>query len=100
MECWENLALVVPRATAERMANSSNESEQVAALLEARAFINGAPVALWPDAGTSDWESESVQRPIDPWPASALGATAVASAPAAAPPAPELTPERDPAAPT
>src|SRR5260370_25407742 len=95
MERLENLALVFPRATAERMANSSNESEQVAALLEARVFINGAPVALWPHAGTSESESEQGQSPTDTRPASALGETAVASAPAAAPPAPEPTAARD-----
>jgi hypothetical protein len=45
----ENLALIVPLAAAEKVAASSNEKEQLTALLEARVFIDGKPVSLWPD---------------------------------------------------
>jgi hypothetical protein len=45
----ENLALIVPLASAEGIAASSNEKEQLTALLEARVFIDGKPVSLWPD---------------------------------------------------
>jgi len=45
----ENLALIVSFAAAEKVAASSNEKEQLAALLEGRVFIDGKPVSLWPD---------------------------------------------------
>jgi hypothetical protein len=45
----ENLALIVPRAVAEKVAASSNASEQLLALQESRVFIDGKAASLWPD---------------------------------------------------
>ena len=45
----ENLALIVPLAAAWKVVASSNEKEQMTALLESRVFIDGKPVSLWPD---------------------------------------------------
>jgi hypothetical protein len=45
----ENLALIVPFATAEKIASSTNVNEQMTALLESRVFIDGKPASLWPD---------------------------------------------------
>jgi hypothetical protein len=45
----ENLALIVPFATAEKIASSTNVDQQMNALLESRVFIDGKPASLWPD---------------------------------------------------
>src|SRR5579864_2779236 len=45
----ENLALIVPFATAEKVAASSNVNEQMIALRESLVFIDGKPASLWPD---------------------------------------------------
>ena len=44
----ENLALIVPFATAERIAASTTVDDQMPALLESRVFIDGKPASLWP----------------------------------------------------
>lgn len=61
----ENLAIIIPRSTAEMVAASNNENEQVAALLESRVFIDGKAVILWPQQGVTAAES------ADPSPLSA-----------------------------
>jgi len=43
----ENLALIVPFATAERIAASTTVDDQMPALLESRVFIDGKPASLW-----------------------------------------------------
>ena len=45
----ENLALIVPFATAERIAASTDVDQRMNALLESQVFINGKPASLWPD---------------------------------------------------
>jgi hypothetical protein len=85
----ENLALIIPRATAEKVAASNNENEQVAALLDSRVFIDGNAVTLWPQQGVA--ASESAVEPLTP---AAVNASAVlAPTPPAAPvPARDLSP--------
>ena len=60
----ENLALIVPRATAEKVATSTNVNEQVTALLESRVFIDGNPVTLWPHPDVTASESSQSQDPV------------------------------------
>lgn len=45
----ENLALIVPFATAEKIAASNNVEDQMTALLQSRVFIDGKPASPWPD---------------------------------------------------
>jgi len=45
----ENLALIVPFDTAEKLAASNNVDQQMNALLESRVYIDGKPASLWPD---------------------------------------------------
>ena len=61
----ENLALIVPRATAEKVAASSSVSEQMLALRESRVFIDGKAASLWPDPP----EARVVTAPPPPPPA-------------------------------
>ncbi|HYL38847.1 MAG TPA: hypothetical protein VEV17_23215 [Bryobacteraceae bacterium] len=86
----ENLALIVPRATAEKVAASDNVNEQVTALLESRVFIDGNPVKLWPHADVTASESSESEGPVRPSPAITLAERAPAAdrlvAPTPAPP--------------
>jgi|CZKS01.1.fsa_nt_gi hypothetical protein len=60
----ENLAIIIPRATAAKVAASTNENEQVTALLESRIFIDGKAVTLWPQQGMT--EAENAEPSIQP----------------------------------
>lgn len=68
VENIENLAVIVPRAVAQRMSDSNNENEQVTALLESRVFVDGNPVTLWPSQGAVAAENvvaaESTEAPV------------------------------------
>jgi hypothetical protein len=92
----ENLALIVPRATAEKVAASTNVNEQVTALLESRVFIDGNPVTLWPHPDVTASASSDSQDPVR---ATATTTFAEAAAPAdravALPPSPPPPPARD-----
>jgi hypothetical protein len=94
----ENLALIVPRATAAKVAASTNVNEQVTALLESRVFIDGNPVTLWPHADVTASESSESENPAHSNAATTLAESAPAAdrlvAPAApAPPVRDLSPE-------
>jgi hypothetical protein len=84
----ENLAIIIPRATAEKVAASNNENEQVAALLESRVFIDGKAVTLWPQQGVTAAESaepSTLQATPQVVNASAILGTTPSTAPAVAP---------------
>lgn len=44
----ENVVLILPKASAERLAQAAGPAAQRAALAEGEVFLNAAPVALWP----------------------------------------------------
>ncbi len=84
----ENLALILPRATAVKVAASNNENEQVAALLDSRVFIDSNPVTLWPQQGVA--AAETAAEPTTP---AVVNASAVlATTPPAAPVPRDLSP--------
>jgi len=80
----ENLALIIPRATADKVAASSNEDEQVAALLESRVYIDGNSVTLWPQQGVT-----ASERAEPPAPAVVNASSILSATP---PPAPVVAP--------
>ena len=47
-ESVENVVLVLPKASAERLLNSAGPQAQQAALFEGQAFLNAKPISLWP----------------------------------------------------
>lgn len=77
----ENLALIVPRGVAGKLVGTSNVNDQIAALRESSVYLDGTPIALWPQAEKQ-------------------GQAAVASVPEARPSPPEATVAPQPAAPT
>ena len=60
----ENLALIVPFATAEKIASSTNVNEQMTALLESRVFIDGKPASLWPNLVEETAPTPAVARVV------------------------------------
>ena len=47
-ESVENVVLVIPKASAERLVNSSDPEIRQAAVLEGEAYLNAAPISFWP----------------------------------------------------
>jgi hypothetical protein len=47
-EGTENVVLVLPKASAQRLVAATDPAVQQAAVLEGEAFLNAAPIALWP----------------------------------------------------
>ncbi len=50
VEHAENLALIIPRDVAGKLVASNSTSEQIAALRQSSVYVDGTPVALWPQA--------------------------------------------------
>jgi hypothetical protein len=94
----ENLAIIIPRATAEKVAASDNENEQVTALLESRIYIDGKAVTLWPQQQQDLTEAASAEpstQPAAPAAPKVVTASAIlAPTPVSPPaPAPEVAPQ-------
>jgi hypothetical protein len=47
-ESVENVVLVLPKASAERLLNSADPRAQQTAILEGQVFLNAKPISLWP----------------------------------------------------
>jgi hypothetical protein len=60
-ESVENVVLILPRASAERLTASADPRLQQAAVLEGEAFLNGTPISFWPRQ-----EAESAQTTAVP----------------------------------
>lgn len=90
-ESPENVVLILPRASAQRLLASTDPQVQHAALLEGDAFLNANPIAFWPRT-----EEKIAQGPI-PQRVSANFAEAALAMPKSAEPAMK-TPEKTEAA--
>jgi hypothetical protein len=85
-EAAENVVLILPKTSAERMLNSADPKSQQAALFEGEVFLNAAPISLWPH--TEDVEVKTVPE----GPAASTAAPAlIEDAPAPAAPAPTVS---------
>ena len=64
----ENVVLVVPRAAAKKLVNTTNVEGQQAALLEGRAYLNGEPTMLWlsEDPAPPDWNKRAKEKRAPP----------------------------------
>jgi len=82
----ENLVLILPKVSAQRLVAAPGAAEQQAAILEGEVFLNAAPVALWPRPEMARTETPQVSAPasgIAPQPSRALSVPAVPDALAA-----------------
>jgi len=44
----ENVVIILPKASAQRLAETTDSATQQAAILEGEVFLNAAPISLWP----------------------------------------------------
>jgi hypothetical protein len=82
----ENLAFIVQRATALKVAASNSVNEQMTALLESQVFIDGDPVTLWPHPDGSPSEKAESQNPVRANASSVFAETTATVARVVAPP--------------
>ena len=82
-ESAENVVLILPKASAERLVNSADLRTQQAAIFEGETFLNAAPISLWPRPEEVAARETAPQAPASP--------TAVPATSAAAP-APTVSP--------
>lgn len=57
----ENVALIVPRAAVSKAIMSTDMNDEIAVLKESTVYVDGSPVALWPDQNTA---SSPVVAPV------------------------------------
>jgi hypothetical protein len=64
----ENVVLVLPRAAAKKLVNTTDVEGQQAALLEGRAYLNGEPLMLWlsEDPAPADWNKRAKEKRAPP----------------------------------
>lgn len=67
-ESVENVVLVLPKASAERLAESADPQAQQAAVLEGQAFLNAAPISFWPrpEEELAQGNTPEVEEPVKP----------------------------------
>jgi hypothetical protein len=62
-EVAENLVLILPKASAQRLVASPDPNVQQEAVLEGEVFLNAAPISLWPRPEGEVARSETAQAP-------------------------------------
>ena len=67
-EGTENVVLILPKASAQRLVAATNPAAQQAAVLEGEVFLNAVPVALWPrpEGQVAKVETAPVSVPAPP----------------------------------
>lgn len=86
-ESAENVVLILPKASAQRLMEARDETGRATAVLEGTAYLNGSPISFWPGEVK---ESPATQQSAAPAPPRA---TSDAAAVIAAPAAPQATPD-------
>jgi hypothetical protein len=81
-ESAENVVLILPKGSAERLVNSADPRTQQAAIFEGEAFLNAAPISLWPRLGEVAAKETAPEAPAAP---------TAPTAPSAAGPAPTVS---------
>ena len=60
-EGTENVVVILPKASAQRLVAATSPSAQQAAALEGEVFLNAAPIALWPRPENEKAKAETAQ---------------------------------------
>ena len=63
-EGTENVVVILPKASAQRLVTAASPAAQQAAVLEADVFLNAAPIAMWPRPEGAKVETAQVSTPI------------------------------------
>ena len=69
-ESAENIVLILPKKSAQRLIDARDEAGRTAAVLEGTAYLNGVPVSFWPDgakeSGAVEASAAPAARPVPP----------------------------------
>ena len=78
----ENVTVIIPVLTAQKLVDAKNDDEKQAALLDAKVYLNGQPYSVWLLEGKApeDWKERTLPPKKPP-----LQSNAAAQAPAASP---------------
>lgn len=63
-EGTENVVVILPKASAQRLVAAASPAAQQAAVLEGEVFLNAAPIALWPRPAVAKVETAQVSAPV------------------------------------
>jgi hypothetical protein len=63
-EGTENVVVILPKASAQRVVAATSPAAQQAAILEGDVFLNAAPIAMWPRPEVAKVETAQVSAPV------------------------------------
>src|SRR5271169_3839218 len=75
----ENVTVIIPVLSAQKLVDAKTDDQKQSAILEAQVFLNGTPYSLWMQEGTppEEWKENNAPRPADKkQPVEAAAATA------------------------
>jgi hypothetical protein len=90
-ESVENVVLVLPKASAERLLNSADPRAQQTALFEGQVFLNAKPISLWPRPESTGGAGDLVAGDSKPPSTAAPAPVNDGPVPTAAAPAPTVS---------
>ena len=79
----ENVTVIIPVLSAQKLVDAKTDDQKQAAILEAQVFLNGQPYSLWMQEGapSEEWKESNAPRPVDK--TQAVATAAVTAQPAA-----------------
>jgi hypothetical protein len=63
----ENVTVIIPLLSAQKLVDAKTDDQKQAAILEAQVFLNGQPYSLWMQEGapSEEWKESNPPRPVD-----------------------------------
>ena len=79
----ENVTVIIPVLSAQKLVDAKNDDQKQSAMLEAQVFLNGQPYSIWMQEGapSEEWKANNSPRPVDKKPP--VESAAVTAQPAA-----------------
>ena len=63
----ENVTVIIPVLSAQKLVDAKNDDQKQSAMLEAQVFLNGQPYSIWMQEGapSEEWKVNNTPRPVD-----------------------------------
>jgi hypothetical protein len=63
----ENVTVIIPVLSAQKLVDAKNDDQKQSAMLEAQVFLNGQPYSIWMQEGapSEEWKQSNAPRPVD-----------------------------------
>ena len=65
-ESAENVVLILPKASAQRLLEAPDETARAAAVLQGTAYLNGSPISFWPGDVNESLATQRSTAPVPP----------------------------------